>query len=140
MKTALPYPLPTSYPQFFDNRLLTSTGRLRAGFPPHAPLSGSSPKKPKLAESGTITPDTRLTSVPVYSALRTTSAFGNFFSIRAAFVDDFLKSGSDLHVLGPALGRDEMKELREDLARIAEAHGLDGQGSDSGAGDTELDI
>jgi len=83
----------------------------------------------------------RLTSVPVYSAVRTTPALGRFFSTRAAFVDDFLKSGSDyVHALGPAFGRDEMKELREDLARIAETYGLGSQGNESDGGSAELDI
>jgi hypothetical protein len=138
--TALPYPLPTSYPQFFDNRLLTSTGRLRPGTSLHESLSPPSPKKPKLAASDTLTPETRLTSVPVYSAFRTTSALGRFFSVRAAFVDDFLESGSDIHALGPALGRDELIQLREDLVRIAETYGLDSQGNESDTGDAELDI
>jgi len=106
--------------------------------------SPPSPKKPRFAvAAGNITTleDMRLTSVPVYSAVRTTSALGGFFSTRVAFVDDFLKSGSDyVHALGPAFGRDEMKELREDLARIAETYGLDSQGNESDGGSAELDI
>lgn len=81
-----------------------------------------------------------MTSVPVYSAFRSTPALGKFFSIRAAFVDDFLKSGCEVHALGPALGRDELMELREDLSRIAETYGPDSQGYESDTGDAELDI
>jgi hypothetical protein len=100
------------------------------------------PKKPKRAASDIPTSeDMRLTSVPVYSAVRTTPALGRFFSTRVAFVDDCLKSGSDYaHALGPAFGRDEMKELKEDLARIAETYGLDSQGNESDGGSAELDI
>jgi len=95
--------------------------------------------KSKLTTSNTSSLGMRLTSVPVYSAVWTTSALGRFFSVRAAFVDGFLKSGSDVQTLGSALGRDELKELREDLVRIAETYGSDSRGSESDPGNTELD-
>lgn len=86
---------------------------------------------------------TSLTSVPVYSALKTTPSLGRLFTARASFVTEFLRTGADVNALGPGLGREELRELREDLVRISETFGGveddDNEGGEADGGDFEYD-
>lgn len=70
----------------------------------------------------------------MYSALRTTSSLGHFVTQRVDFIDRFLKSGEDVNVLGTGLGQEELKELKEDMIRIAEGYTTLGQHDGNGSG------
>lgn len=121
------YPLPSSYPQIFDRRLLTSTGRLRNA------------ERSDLSSSTVHDTIVRLKSVPIYSAVRTTSALGQSITSRVQFIDKFLRTGADVDVLGPGIGREELFQLKEDLIHMAENYAGGSANDEQGAGGSEYD-
>lgn len=66
------------------------------------------------------TPNTRVNSIPIYSALTTQSAYGEVFRCHAQWLRRYVRLGGD-----PAIqefDRDELMEVVEGLDTIAEAY------------------
>ncbi|KAF8316330.1 hypothetical protein DL93DRAFT_2154764 [Clavulina sp. PMI_390] len=118
--TKIAYPIPSSYPQFFDPRFVTSSGRFRD---PHPELTAPSAPSP------------RTKSVPLFTAARTTPSTAQPLAARVEFIDRFLAAGADTSILGPGIGRDELVELKEDLIHIIARYS---RNADVNGGDEEV--
>jgi len=110
--TRIAYPLPSSFPQFFKGALLTSSGRRNADVTFYHPTY--------------TTPPPHLTTVPVFTCLQSSPSLASLFRSHATFISTFLSKGGDVRVLGPAFGREEVKELCEDMIKLGDAFAVDG--------------
>jgi hypothetical protein len=68
----------------------------------------------------------RLATIPVFTTLQSSPSLSSLFRSHAAFINAFLSRGGDIRVLGPAFGREEVKELWEDMIKLGDAFAVDG--------------
>lgn len=73
-----------------------------------------------------MAPLPRLASTPVFTTLQSSSSLASLFRSHATFINVFLNKGCDVRVLGPAFGRDEVKELLDDMIKLGDAFSIDG--------------